>query len=40
MKDKNFYKGKNILVAGASGFVGTHLTKKLSDLGANIVGSY
>jgi len=40
MIDKNFYKGKNILVAGASGFVGTHLTKKLSDLGANIVGSY
>ena len=40
MVDKNFYKGKNVLVAGASGFVGTHLTKKLSDLGANIVGSY
>jgi GDP-L-fucose synthase len=40
MIDKKFYKGKNILVAGASGFVGTHLTKKLSDLGANIVGSY
>ena len=40
MIDKNFYKGKNILVAGASGFIGTHLTKKLSDLGANITGSY
>ncbi len=40
MKNDNFYKGKNILVAGASGFVGTHLTKKLSEFGANIVGSY
>lgn len=40
MKVKDFYKGKNILVAGASGFIGTHLTKKLSDLGANVVGSY
>ena len=40
MKVKDFYKGKNILVAGASGFIGTHLTQKLSDLGANVVGSY
>ena len=29
MTDKNFYKGKNILVAGSSGFVGTHLNKKI-----------
>ncbi len=40
MIDKNFYKGKNILVAGASGFVGTHITKKLSELGAHVTGSY
>ena len=40
MIDKNFYKGKNILIAGASGFVGTHLVKKLSNYGAKIVGSY
>ncbi len=40
MTDKNFYKGKNILVAGSSGFVGTHLTKKLSNIGANVFGSY
>ena len=40
MIDKNFYKDKNILIAGASGFIGTHLTKKLSELGANIIGSY
>jgi len=40
MGDKNFFSGKNILIAGSSGFIGTHLTKKLSDLGANITGSY
>ena len=28
MRDKNFYKGKNILVAGASGFVGGVIYKK------------
>ena len=40
MSKKNFYEGKNILVAGASGFIGTNLTKKLSNLGGNIIGSY
>lgn len=40
MIDKNFYRDKNILIAGASGFIGTHLTKKLSELGANVIGSY
>ena len=40
MIDKNFYNGKTILVAGASGFIGSHLTKKLSALGANVIGSY
>ena len=40
MIDKNFYKGKNILVAGATGFIGTHLTRKLSNIGAKVVGSY
>ena len=40
MSKKNFYKGKNILVAGGSGFIGTHLTKKLSNLGGNIIASY
>lgn len=40
MINKNFFKDKNILIAGASGFIGTHLTKKLSSLGANIIGSY
>ena len=40
MIENNFFKGKKILVAGSSGFVGTHLTKKLSGLGANVLGSY
>lgn len=40
MIKNSFYQDKNILVAGASGFVGTHLTQKLSYLGSNIVGSY
>jgi UDP-glucose 4-epimerase len=29
-------KGKNILVTGGAGFIGFHLTKKLTDLGANV----
>ena len=35
---KNFYKNKRILVAGASGFVGTNLIKKLLSLKANVTG--
>jgi UDP-glucose 4-epimerase len=29
-------KGKNVLVTGGAGFIGFHLTKKLTDLGANV----
>jgi len=32
----NFYTGKRILVAGGSGFVGTHLTATLTNLGAQV----
>ncbi len=32
----NFYKNKNILVTGGTGFVGINLIKRLLDLGANI----
>jgi GDP-L-fucose synthase len=35
----NFFSGKNILVAGATGFVGSHLTDRLVDLGANVTGT-
>lgn len=34
---KNFYRGKNVLVTGATGLVGGHLTEKLLSLGANVV---
>jgi len=34
--DSNFYSGKRILVAGGSGFVGTHLTSHFTNLGAHV----
>ena len=40
MINKDFFAGKRILVAGGGGFVGTHLTKKLSNLGANVRSTY
>ena len=33
---KNFWKNKKILITGSDGFVGSHLTEKLIDLGANV----
>ncbi len=33
----NFWIQKNVLITGASGFLGSYLTEKLSNLGANIV---
>jgi GDP-L-fucose synthase len=36
LTDKNLFSGKRVLVAGGSGFVGTHLTKKLHSLGASV----
>ena len=36
----NFYNGKKILVAGASGFVGRNLLLKLIKMGAKIRGTY
>ncbi len=35
---KNFWKNKNVLITGATGFVGSHLSRKLLELGANVVG--
>ncbi|MDD2904645.1 MAG: NAD-dependent epimerase/dehydratase family protein [Syntrophales bacterium] len=36
----NFLKGKNVLVTGGSGFVGTNLITRLLELGANVTGTY
>ena len=33
---KSFWKNKKILITGADGFVGSHLTEKLIDLGAKV----
>ena len=32
----NFYKNKNILIAGGTGMIGSFLSEKLLRLGANI----
>jgi len=37
-KNKNFWKGKNVLITGAAGFVGSNLSKNLSNCDANVVG--
>ena len=33
----NFYEGKNIAVAGGSGFIGTHYVQQLLKRGANVI---
>ena len=38
MKNNNFWKKKNVLITGISGFVGSNLAKNLFNNGANIVG--
>lgn len=33
---KDFYAGKNVLVTGGAGFIGSHLVEKLVELGAHV----
>lgn len=40
MEIKNKFRGKNVLVTGGNGFVGSHLVEKLIDLGANVVTTF
>lgn len=35
----SFLKNKNILITGITGFIGMHLAKKLSSMGANVFGT-
>jgi CDP-glucose 4,6-dehydratase len=37
-KKVSFWENKNVLITGYEGFLGSHLTKKLIDLGAKIIG--
>jgi nucleoside-diphosphate-sugar epimerase len=34
MKNRSFWKNKNVLITGAAGFVGSNLSKNLSKNGA------
>lgn len=35
---QNFFSGKTVLVTGAAGFIGSHLSEKLLELGAKVIG--
>ena len=38
VKFKDFDNSKKVLVTGGAGFIGFYLSKRLLDLGANVVG--
>jgi GDP-L-fucose synthase len=39
VQQNDYFRGRRVLVAGASGFVGTHLVRSLVDLGAEVRGT-
>jgi len=39
LPDKNYWKGKRVLITGVSGFAGSHLAEQLIDLGCEVHGT-
>ena len=39
LPDKNYWKGKKVLLTGISGFAGSHLAEQLLDLGCEVHGT-
>ena len=37
LPDKNYWKGKRVLITGISGFAGSHLAEQLLDLGCKFM---
>ncbi|KKM01607.1 hypothetical protein LCGC14_1792700, partial [marine sediment metagenome] len=35
----NFFKGKKVLITGASGFIGRNLFEKMKELEADVIGT-
>ena len=40
MEIKNIFAGRNVLVTGGTGFVGSHLIEELLNKGANVITTF